>query len=75
MSELSAAFFEEQSRYNDEQRHTFLIALDNSDRIEVSDWEVGFLDNTLPLVTFTAGQRNVIQTLINKYAHRMGWKG
>lgn len=56
---------------NDEKRRSFLDALDDSDRIEVTDWEAQFLESTIGKEVFTDGQRKVIETLMIHYEHRL----
>lgn len=49
----------------------FLKDLNESDSINVSDWEANFIESNLENKSFSDGQVTVIKSLIDKYGHRM----
>lgn len=51
----------------DTDRRAFLEALADSDRVEVSDWEAGFIENCLEQTTYSAGQSKIIDRLFKEY--------
>jgi len=51
----------------------FLKALDESERVTVTDWEGMFIGNCMSLDNFTPAQRRVTERLVQKYATRIGW--
>lgn len=55
----------------DTDRRAFLDALDNSDKVEVTDWEAKFLSDTMGRTFFTISQQNVIARMHRMYDHRM----
>jgi hypothetical protein len=56
-------------------RLQFLILLDRSDRVSVTDWEAKFIESHVDkvYVEFTPKQVEVIDKMIEKYAFRIGW--
>jgi len=55
----------------DEMKRGFLDALVASDKVEVTDWEAGFIESTLGKEVFTDQQRIVITSMMDRYQHRM----
>ena len=49
------------------ERREFLNDLDNSHRVEVTDWEAEFLESTMEQRSFSPKQRVVIDRMIDKY--------
>ena len=61
-------------RWSDNKCANFLEALDNSDDIEVTNWEAGFIEDNLGVDSFTPAQKTVIGRMIEKYGHKLkGW--
>ncbi len=59
---------------SDERIRAFLDALDQSDRIEVSDWDASFIESNMDRQTFTEPQRKkVIARMICEYGHKVKW--
>lgn len=58
----------------DKDCHDFVRSLDDSDRVEVSDWEAKFLESALRWTgVFTAKQSDAITRMMIKYADRIGF--
>jgi hypothetical protein len=51
----------------DDTRRSFLDALDDSDCITPTQWEIDFLSSTMDLKTFSVKQRGVIDWMISNY--------
>ena len=51
----------------------FLRQLDDSDKVEVTDWEAGFIESNLDRESFSYDQRERIVKLILKYGTRIGY--
>lgn len=55
----------------DADRREFLKALDNSDKVEVNDWEAKFIADNMQRGCFTVAQQDVIARLYRQYDHKM----
>ena len=58
---------------DDERRRAFLDALDESDRVEVTEWEEKFLDSNVGHETFSPAQRDVIDKMVIRYGGKIKW--
>lgn len=58
---------------DDSELRNFLQALDDSTRVEVSDWEAQFISSNLTRDRFSYKQREIIMHLIEKYGQKIGW--
>lgn len=59
-------------RYKDEELLDFLQSLDNSE-VEVGEWEAKFVESNLDAISFSPRQREVINSMIEKYGKRIAW--
>lgn len=57
----------------DDQRANFLLALDRSDKVELSGFELDFVASNLDRFNFSPRQRLVIDKLIAKYDALIDW--
>jgi hypothetical protein len=68
---------DEYKKHSEQEMVKFLRLLDESETLEVSEWEAGFINDLLPRLEkfpLTDGQKRVIETLIIRYGHRLrGW--
>jgi hypothetical protein len=55
-----------------EELRRFLKMLDNAE-IETSDWEAQFIGSNLTREYFSAKQREIVMTLMEKYGKRIGY--
>ena len=58
---------------DDIRRREFLDALDDSDKVEVNEWEAGFINNTIDCEMFSPSQRQVIDNLVKRYGNKVDW--
>lgn len=56
---------------SDARLRSFLDALEESDTVEVDDWEAEFIESTLDQEHFTENQRAAILRMIDDYGHRV----
>ena len=57
--------------YSNARLRSFLDALDEADNVTATDWECGFISNTMDIRLFTDKQKVVIESMISRYGHRM----
>jgi hypothetical protein len=58
---------------NDATMAEFLRDLDESDDVEVTNWESQFIESNMDRESFSDPQREVIQKMHAKYAKQIGW--
>ena len=57
----------------DDRRINFLLALDRSDEVTLSGFELDFVASNLDRFNFSPKQRVIIDKLIDKYEVKIGW--
>jgi hypothetical protein len=61
-------------RISDDRLRAFLDALDETDDVEVSDFEAEFMESNVNRRMFTEAQRcNVLAKMIEKHGHKVDW--
>jgi hypothetical protein len=58
---------------DDMRRREFLAALDESDEVDVENWEAGFIESNLSRKEFTPKQRDTIDEMMAEYGNRVWW--
>jgi hypothetical protein len=58
---------------DDARRKAFLSAVDESDRVDVDDYEAKFLDSNLGRENFTPKQRDFIDKMVIRYGDKLKW--
>lgn len=60
----------------DKERLKFIIRLEQSDKVSVSDWENQFISTHVgkAYVAFSHKQREIVDKMIERYGARIGWE-